>query len=159
MSAKTEQLDPLVRAKTIVFRMLNIRPRSEQEIRDRLRQKNLSAGDVDRTVQYFKELELVNDREFARQWISSRLRKPLGPHRIRLELRRKGIAEELIETELPAQLSTCPEIDTIKELINRREHRYENLEPVKRRRRLMDFLQRRGFSLPQIIKAMNDHDS
>lgn len=159
MSAKTEQQDPLVRAKTIVFRMLNFRPRSELEIRDRLRQKNLSAGDVDRTIQYFKELELVNDREFARQWISSRLRKPLGPHRIRLELRRKGIAEDIIDEELPALLSTCPEADTIIDLIQRREHRYAGIDPAKRRRRLIDFLQRRGFSLPLIMKAMHHDDS
>ncbi len=159
MSAETEQHDSLIRARTIVFRMLNIRPRSEQEIRDRLRQKNLSDSDVNRTVQYFKQLELIDDREFARQWISSRLRKPLGPHRIRMELLRKGIAEDIVDAELPAQLTAFPELDAVRDLIRGREHRYRGVDPAKRKRRLIEFLQRRGFGLSTIIKAMNNHDS
>lgn len=139
--------------------MLNIRPRSEQEIRDRLRQKNLSVSDVDRTVQYFKQLELLDDREFARQWISSRLRKPFGPQRIRLELRRKGVSEEIVDEELPDQMQAHPEEAAITELISGRIHLYEGIDPVKRKRRLVAFLQRRGFSLGAIMKAMNDYDS
>ncbi|MBZ0165736.1 MAG: RecX family transcriptional regulator [Candidatus Omnitrophica bacterium] len=139
--------------------MLNIRPRSEQEIRERLRQKHLSDSDVNRTVQYFKELDLINDRQFARQWICSRLRKPFGPKRIRMELRRKGIAEHIVDAELEHLLPDYPEEDSVRTLINARAERNPDTDPQKRKRRLMEYLQRRGFGLAVIIKALNDYDS
>lgn len=159
MSGTPGKLDSFAKAKTIVFRMLNIRPRSEQEIRERLRQKHLSDSDVNRTVHYFTELDLINDRQFARQWISSRLRKPFGPRRIRIELNRKGISGHIVDTELAQILPDYPEEDSIKALINARADRYPDTDPQKRKRRLVEYLQRRGFSLAAIMKALNEYDS
>lgn len=159
MSAETEKQDTLTRGRTIVYRMLNIRLRSEHEIRDRLRQKNLSDGNIDRTIEYFKQINLIDDQEFARQWISSRLMKPMGPYRIRMELVRKGVKETIIKSELDKLLVNFPVLDTLSELIENRMRRYADVDPVKGRRRTIEFLQRRGFNIAKIMKAMERYDS
>ena len=92
--------DTLVQAKSYVFRLLKIRFRSEKEVRDKLGQKGFSEPTVDEAVGYFRSIGLIDDRQFARRWIASRLNKPFGVHRIRFELKEKGIAPEIIKQAL-----------------------------------------------------------
>jgi len=85
--------------------------RSEQEIYNKLKQKRFSHDHIKRTVQYFKEIGLINDRQFAQKWILSRLAKPFGKDRIRFELKEKGIDTAIIEEELGQALHDYPEFD------------------------------------------------
>ena len=51
-----------------------------------------------------KKQELLNDKKFATMWIRDRnLLKPSGSYLLRLELKRLGISQEIIEEALMAQ--------------------------------------------------------
>jgi regulatory protein len=77
-------------------RLLAIRPRSEREVRDRLAAAGCDPGVAERVVGRLRELRLLDDLAFARQWIDERSRrKGVGPAVLTAELRRKGVDPEL----------------------------------------------------------------
>ncbi|MBW3594280.1 MAG: recombination regulator RecX [Actinobacteria bacterium] len=82
-------------------RMLALRPRTEREIRDRLTEADFPDDVVEDTVGRLYELELLNDEDFALDWIEQRtIRKGLGPKALIAELNRKGIDRATAEAAL-----------------------------------------------------------
>lgn len=79
-------------------RFLSFRPRSEQEVRQRLQQHGYDEGIIDQTIARLKELRLINDTEFARLWTDNRDElSPRSRRLIKLELRQKGLSRDIIE--------------------------------------------------------------
>ncbi len=144
----------LSKAKLAVERLLKIRLRSEKEIKDKLKQKNFSTDVIDATIQYFKKLDLVNDRQFAQKWIESRLLKPFGINRIRFELRTKGVDEVIIQKQLEDALDDFPEEDVVSSLAQRRATLYKGIDKAKIKQRLYGYLVRKGFQSTAIFKAL-----
>ncbi len=147
--------DPNLRkAKETVYRLLKYRPRSEEEIRRKLKLKKFTDDVVEQTVEYFKKYQFIDDRLFARSWVKSRLHKPLGLTRIRFELRTKGVAEDIIKEELDNFFDPETEFESVLSLARRRMTKYKNVEPLKRKRRLFEYLARRGFNSETIQKVL-----
>ena len=70
-------LNDLTRAKTCAFRFLKIRSRSEKELKDKFIQRKFTPEISAQTIQYLKKNALINDRQFARDWINRWLKNPL----------------------------------------------------------------------------------
>ena len=82
-------------------RMLALRPRSERELRDRLKEADLPDDVIEDTVARLYELELLNDEDFALDWIEERTqRRGLGPKALMAELYRKGVDRSTAEAAL-----------------------------------------------------------
>ena len=80
------------------LRLLAVRARSAWELRDRLRRSGFASDVAEGVLADLESAGLVDDLEFARSWIASRQASGrMGRHRLRWELRRKGVADELIE--------------------------------------------------------------
>ena len=137
------------------FGLLKFRPRSEYELRQRLKRRGFSESAVEETLFFLKEKKFVDDLEFVRIWVQSRLKKPLGINRIRQELKIKGIEKDLIEQALKDITDKYSEDRVVKELACRRWGRLKHVQPQKARRRLFLFLLRRGFSIDKIQEAIN----
>lgn len=143
-------------ARKIVFRLLKVRHRSCQEIIVKLQHKMIPDHIIKDTIKYFKGLELIDDRQFARSWISSRLKKPYGSNRIRCELKNKGIDPETIEREVRGLTETrdYSEIEILENLARKRAIKYKGLDLEKRKARLYGYLLRRGFNTHNIVKVI-----
>ena len=125
------------------LRYLSFRPRSEQELRLYLRRAKATPEQTDAVVAELRRLKLVDDAAFARFWRESRDRaSPRGQHLLRAELRSKGVAAEEVAGVLP-------ESDDEAVLAGRAAERYlrqvRGLPWPEFRRKLLAFLQRRGF--------------
>ena len=55
----------LTYGRNYVFRLLSARPRGENELRQKLAFKGFDPEITDELINYFKKLNLINDREFA----------------------------------------------------------------------------------------------
>lgn len=141
-------------AKTLAFRYLKIRERSVGEMREKLTLKKVSKAVSDSIIEYLISKKFLDDRSFAKNWIRYRQARPFGPQRIRLELRQKGIDEEIIVKELSAAFDGLDQEEVVTELASRRAVRYRAEDPIKRKKKVFDFLARRGFSLDMIKKAI-----
>lgn len=151
----TDAVNQKQKAREAVLRLFRYRPRSEKEIVEKLGKKGFSGTVIRETVEYFKKLEMIDDRLFARGWIRGRLNKPLGMRRIEQELRQKGIEKETIETER-RNITGYDEADTVRDLARRRLARYKNIDRLKAKQRLYAYLARRGFSSGAIAKALKE---
>jgi regulatory protein len=141
-------------AKTLAFRYLKIRERSVEEMREKLTFKNVPKAIIDLTIEYLIDKKFLDDRSFAKNLFRYRQARPFGPQRIRLELRQKGIDEELIVQELGEAFEGFDQQEVITELASRRASRYRDVDPIKRKKKVFDFLARRGFSLDMIKRAI-----
>jgi len=147
----------LDRAKNTALRLLKVRNRSAQEIRRRLKAKRFSASVIQQTVAYLKNLKYLDDRQFARNWITTRLKKPLGIHRITAELKERGVAQKIIEAEMARCTNGYQETAIISEMAQRRAERYEGVPREKMQQRVFAYLVRRGFNIEavqQIVKQL-----
>jgi regulatory protein len=142
------------RAQTIVYRLLKFRMRSERELHEKLDQKKIPGAVIQQTIQHFKDLKLVDDRLFAQQWIVSRLKKPFGLNRIRLELKDKGIDPEITEEALKETTGNYNELEIVTALAKYRASKYKESDPEKIQQRVYAYLLRRGFNMSTIIKAL-----
>ena len=152
-SESTETNVELSKAKATVFRLFKFRPRSEREIVEKLKSKKISAENINAAIEYFRKLDYIDDRRFAKAWTSSRLVRN-GINRIRFELRKKGISDEIIQETLGRIPEDYSELEAILPVATKRLRKYKNLEPIKTKRRLFEYLARRGFRQGTIHKAL-----
>ena len=88
----------LKKGKAYCLRLLSLRPRSEREISTRLKSKGYKDNVRKHLLDSLKNEGLVNDLKFAGQLIDSSLSgNPKGKLVLKVELRNKGIQEEIIE--------------------------------------------------------------
>lgn len=136
------------------LRYLGYRPRSEAELRGHLRQRGYSARDIDECVARLRQLNYLNDNNFARNWTVSRVTaRGYGPKRVEMELRAKGIEPAVIREAVIETFSAGEEERNARRLLSRR---YKNidLKDAKQLQRATAFLLRRGYSSKTIYTVL-----
>jgi len=125
------------------LRFLAYRARSRQEVRQRLARR-FSAPAVQQAVARLEEGGHLNDATFARFWRQSReTHRPRSAFLIRLELEQRGVARELAAEAVVG----LDEEDSAYRAGRRRLRALQGVDEVNFRRRLGDYLRRRGFAL------------
>ena len=80
--------------------MLALRARSRREIEERLLRSNYRPCTVEMVLYKLESENLLDDADFARQWVEARSGRAMGRGRITQELRRKGVSQEEAENAL-----------------------------------------------------------
>jgi regulatory protein len=79
----------------VALRYLAQRPRSEQEVRQRLRRAGVAEDAATGVLAQLREHGLVDDAAFAQYWLEQRQTfRPRGARLVRAELRQHGISTE-----------------------------------------------------------------
>ena len=153
-----EKNNPKAREKALnyAFLLLKFRPRSKHEISTRLNKKKFDPLIIDNVLKFLEEKNFINDEDFTKAWISYRIKSDFGLRRIKLELKQKGIAKDLVEQLAVEQFKGYSEKSIIEALAKKRLKRMKGLELKKKRQRLYGFLLRRGFSQTKVIEVIND---
>jgi len=90
--------DHFQRCLNAALHYLSYRPRSEAELRERLHRRGFEADNVAAVLARLKTEGLVDDLAFARFWKENRQSfRPRSQQLTRLELRQKGVAQNIIE--------------------------------------------------------------
>ena len=79
---------------------LAARARSRREIEQKLLQAGYRPCTVEMVIYKLQRENLLDDADFARQWVESRQHHKLGRSRIAQELRRKGVSQDEAEEAL-----------------------------------------------------------
>jgi regulatory protein len=137
----------LTKAKNAAYRLLTYRPRSRAELAQKLQDRQFPAAVIEAVLDDLVRFGYVNDRQFAEQFASSRIRlRGFGRRRIEVELRNKGIDRQIINEALAGVLDIDAEIDTAKKAAERKLNTMKAADREAKYRRLAGFLERRGFS-------------
>jgi regulatory protein len=137
------------------LRWLDRRAYARAELARRLRQKQFPSEGIERVLDRLKNAGVLNDEQFAREWIRGHSRTgSLGGRRVRAELRQKGLSDEVIEL-VWAETGETGEEQACEELAQRKWRTYRALPREAARRRLASFLTRRGFDVNDVIRAVD----
>ena len=121
---------------------LSYRPRSEAELRQRLGQRGFDDDSVEAVLKKLKERGLVDDTSFARFWRDSRQSlRPCSRWLTRLELRQKGVSEDIIDRVV----DTVDDDDSAYRAAVAKLRSLPRTDYQSFRRRLGEYLKRRGF--------------
>ena len=121
---------------------LSYRPRSEREIERYLSKRGVSDDVREEVLTRLRRAGLVDDAEFSRFWVENRRSfRPKGVWALRSELRQKGVDTASIELAL----EDVDEETDARRAAERALRRFSRLDQTTFRRRLLGYLQRRGF--------------
>ncbi len=138
-----EQEDQRLTAIETALRLLALSPRSEKDLRDRLRRRGLRYEAIDGAITRMSELGYLDDAAFARLYVESRQAStPRSRRALAFELSRKGVDHELASEAVADQSDP----DAAYEAAQRRLRALRNLDRPTFSRRLGSFLASRGFS-------------
>lgn len=133
-------------AKDKAMRLLGVRARSYHELRERLRRNDFSESVIEWTLKELKRLKLLDDTEFAKMFSRSRMvTKPVGAFYLRRELSQKGLSEQNIEIGIQEAYRETDERTVARNLAARRKNMLKHKDELQTKKRISDFLQRRGF--------------
>lgn len=146
------------RAWNAALRLLEVRPRTEREIRDRLRRKEFIPEQIDKVIARLHDLELLNDAQFARLWVANRQNlNPRGAHALRQELRAKGVDRQVADEVIADATNRDSEREACTEVARKALHKYANApDRATFQRRFGGFLQRRGFTFDTIKPILDE---
>jgi len=143
------------KARQYSFLLLKYRLRSEKEIADRLVRKKFPPEVIKETIAFLKEKRFIDDSSFARAWLQSRIKRPLGIRRLKQELRFKGIDKEIIESNIERIKKNYSESEVVQSIVEDKFRKMRNIEPQKAKMRIYSYLLRRGFSPDVCLDAIN----
>lgn len=140
-------VDPVAKAKEICLNLLAMRPRTRTELRDKLLQRGIEEPVADQVLSRLNEVGLVDDAAFAEMWVRSRhTYQGMSRRALSLELRRKGVADQLAAEAVSAVDSEAEEAKA-RELVRKRMRSVAGTAPeLTLIRRLVGMLARKGYS-------------
>lgn len=151
---KIEQLqaeDARERALQQAMLFLSYRARSESEIRKNLLKHEIPESVIDLTLEKLKKDGLANDNEFAQTWVENRSTfRPRSRRMLAMELRQKGLDHEAMQSAL----ENVDDEPLAYAAAKKRAPRFINLEWSEFRKKLSEFLARRGFSYAVIAPVV-----
>lgn len=143
-------------AKKACFHLLKIRPRSEYELRSRLKIKGFEKDIIDSAIKELYNIGLIDDLEFAQLWVGSRIKKPLGLNRLSFELKIKGVDRDIIKQVLNKYDSPEIEKKAIRELLKKKIKKMAHLDRTKKKSRLWSFFLQKGFSKDIVYDVLRE---
>lgn len=136
------------------FLLLKFRLRSEKEIRGRLEKRKVDPQTIRAVITFLKSKNFIDDQLFARSWIRSRLKRPLGIRRLRQELKLKGVDQAVIESQIKKAQQDYSEPEVVKKLAVEKFKKIKGVDRYKVKQRIYRYLHYRGFSTDAIIEAL-----
>lgn len=133
----------------LVLRYLAIRPRSQWEIEAYLTRKDCPAPLIEQITNKLIRLGLVDDAKFAEAFVHDRrLLRPTSRRKMTIELRKKHIAGDIIETVVGND--QADEGSALATIVARKRKQTRYQDDLK----LMQYLARQGFSYTDIKAAL-----
>ena len=146
----------LKKAKGYALRLLKLRPRSKGELASKMAGKGYAQAVIIDVLDALTRTGFIDDAAFAKAWLQYRLNKPMGFRRVERELIEKGIPKDVIRGHWDEVKESYDELEVVRTLAAKRARQYNNVDPLKRKKRVMDYLSRRGFQLDVIMKVIKE---
>jgi regulatory protein len=137
------------------LRWLARREYSSAELHDKLVKVGCVPELAAQIVERLQSERLLSDERFVEMLIASRRRRGIGPLRVRQDLERKGVAQDIVERWLNPNDREWVEL--VRE-VWRKKFKAKKPKTPSERAKQARFLQSRGFSFDQIQRVFNARD-
>ena len=136
------------------LRLLSIRSRSREELRRALELRGFSPEAVRTTLSALARDGSLDEQAALEAFLLNREER-FSRERLRGEMRRKGFPSVSIDRAL-AGISDDDERALLDSLYRRRSRELSAIAPEKRKKKIFDFLRRRGFGASAIFEALGE---
>ncbi|RZD14865.1 MAG: regulatory protein RecX [Candidatus Acidulodesulfobacterium ferriphilum] len=139
------------------LKLLSIRSYSEKSMLEKLIKKKFSTCEISRTVKKLREYGYINDETFAERLIESGKKKLIGRIKLSYDIYKKGINKQLADELIDKFYTKDEEKDIAVKALNKKTVsliKYKENDLIFKKK-LYDFLQRRGFSSNVIENILN----
>ena len=134
--------------------LLSRRDHARNELRDKARKKDFPSEIVEQILDELTEKKYLNNLLFAKKFTRDKFEfNKWGKNKIRTELYKIGISESDINIALQ-EISLNDATDKIQTLVKKNKRKFLRTEPIKRKKKIFDFLLRKGYDSNNIIKQM-----
>lgn len=145
------EADLLYQGRNAALSYLSYRPRSEQEIRLRLRRQGLAAEAIDQIMIWLRERKLVDDTAFAQFWLENRdTFRPRSRRMLETEFRQKGIVSHIVKDVLAG----VNEEEAAYRVAHKKAAALGAMDYTDFRNKMGPFLQRRGFGYDTVSSVV-----
>jgi regulatory protein len=130
----------------IALNYLSKRPYSIKELRNKLKSKALDTQDIAEVIEKLNHVNYLDDEQYAKLWIEQHSQH--GIHRIRFDLKQKGIEESIIKQAL----SQITHEDMIQAALNISKKKWQQIQGTnhQKKMKLFYFLSRKGYDMQTI---------
>ena len=146
-----------IKAQDTALHYIGYKMRTVKEIRIKLAEKEFSEEVIEKVITFLEKYGYADDREYCRKYIKEKLRmKPKSGYALKIELKQRGISSRIIE-EVMAETEVDEEGDAFRWL----ERKSRGIWPPqddKQKKKLYDFLLRKGYSYDIIGEAFRQMD-
>ena len=132
------------------------REHSALELSRKLEKAGFDENDINNTLLSLQQAGLQSDLRYAESYVNSRINRGYGSVRIRMELKERGVASDIITKSLQQT-----DVDWFALAAQVRSKRFGELKPddFKERAKQQRFLQYRGFTHDEITESFNLTDN
>lgn len=135
------------------YRLLSRRDHAVFELKEKLIKRGFLELDIKEVITHLKDLGYLDDEMFARKYIEYKsLISPRGHLKLRMELRKKGVIPEHIESALSSEKYV--ESLLAEDFISRKSRYLARFPAKERTKKLWQMLKNRGFKAETIYKVM-----
>ncbi len=138
--------------------MLAFRARATRELRTALLRKGEEVANVEHALERLEAMGLLDDAAYARQYAHAKIAGPgFSRRRLQAELAKRGVARDVADRAIAEALAEDDvDNDAILERVASKKLRsLEKVDAPTRRRRLYEFLARRGYDSDDIRRVMD----
>lgn len=129
--------------------LLEYRDRTEQEMRNKLTEREYLPEEIDEAIQFLKEYRYIDDAEYAKRYIRIYSARK-STRQLRGELERRGVDHELIALALEEE--PVDEEEQLRRLLQKKGYQPGQRTEPAAYRKLMAALARKGYSYELIRK-------
>jgi regulatory protein len=145
--------DAIEKAKESAVRFISYRPRSISETQRNLSRKGYDPAVIEQVIERLCAVDLLNDETFAAYWVEQRdTFKPRSHIALRQELQQKGVDRADIDKALIASDETT----AARHAAAKKSRQLANLPEAEFKKKLSQFLQRRGFHYGLIQEMIDE---
>lgn len=144
-------------AKQSAYNYVSYKPRTERQIRQKLRDKGYEKEESDLAIEFLIKFDLVDDERYAKQFISDFLkRKSSGKSKLLSELISKGIDKSLAQQSLEEFYPHRESLEIALKAANKKLRLIRHKPKEKQKESLIRFLQSAGFDWDLIRNVLKE---
>lgn len=142
------------KCKNAAIKIVERSAKTEKQVIDKLKEKEYSDDAIKYAVDFLNEYGFINDRLYAKSFAHDKLMKN-GTNKIKFELRRKGISDDIIKETL----NDINDDEEIENAVSIAEKKYVQIlrresDKYKIKNKLYTFLAGRGYSFDTVKKVV-----
>ncbi len=154
-AAELISYDEINFGKKVAYRFLNFKPRSEKEVRGKLKSHKLSDESIEKIIESLKEFKFINDEQYAKMYIESKVSlKPEGRRSLKIRLAQKGIGKETSEKTVDENYTDETEFQKARELAIKYQKKVKAKTPIEKKQKCYKHLLSKGFSYDLINRVL-----